>query len=667
MSLSAWNITSNDAGNISESGFDVLDFTNFGNLTGGTQNDTFIFTNGKTVSGNVNGGGGYDTLNWSAYTTPVSVNLQSATATGIGGTFANIEQVIGGSSDSVSNTLTGQNVASTWNVTSNDAGNISESGSDVLDFTNFGDLTGGTQDDTFVFANGKGVNGNINGGGGYNTLNWSAYTTPVSANLQTATATGIGGTFANIEQAIGGSSDTSANTLTGQNVITTWSITGSDAGYIYISGADVLNFTDFGNLTGGSQSDSFNFSGGGVNGAVNGVINGMGGVNVLDYSAYATPVVVNLQPNTYPLSTTGGTVTLQPNSATGTAGVLNIQYVTGSRTANDTLIGNDQDNYLIGGSATNILDGDLGTNTLNGGSGVSTYFISTTSQDTVTSTAGSDNTVNFSHGTAGVTIDMDSHAVQSVDSDGTTVQMTGPGVIQNFVGTPLNDTITMTPLTVARNVDGGGHVNPIPPGNHLILNTSGLPLIDNGQSLTAPGFAPVSYENIDMLNSPGNVTAKLVGGVLQLSGDTKANDVLIQALSAGKYEVTGRLGTTINGSSAPVILSASSGVAVSLGNGNNMLQVGTYGSSSTFSNIAVSTGGGNNALTFTGITAGKLQVVCGPGNDYVQALRLELQQRFRQRRKRRKLDRAQYGHVHRRGGPFRRHRQQHHHRELLYG
>ena len=162
----------------------MLDFTNFGNLTGGTQDDTFVFANGKGVNGNINGGGGYNTLNWSAYTTPVSVNIQSATATGVGGTFANIEQVIGGPSDSVSNTLTGQNVASAWNITSNDAGNISEGGSDVLDFTNFGNLTGGTQNDTFAFTNGKTVSGNVNGGGGYNTLSWSAYTTPVSVNFQ---------------------------------------------------------------------------------------------------------------------------------------------------------------------------------------------------------------------------------------------------------------------------------------------------------------------------------------------------------------------------------------------------------------------------------------------------------------------------------------------------
>ena len=291
---SAWNITANDAGNISEAGDDVLDFGNFGSLTGGTQNDTFIFANGKTVSGNVNGGdGGYNTLNWSAYTTPVSANLQSATATGIGGTFANIEQVIGGPSDSSANTLTGQNAASTWNITSNDAGNVSEAGSDVLDFTNFGNLTGGTQDDAFVFANGKGVNGNINGGGGYNTLNWSAYTTSVSVNIQSATATGIGGTFANIEQVIGGSSDSVSNTLIGQNVASAWNITSNDAGNISESGSDVLDFTNFGNLTGGTQNDTFVFTNGKtVSGNING---GGGGYNTLNWSAYTTPVSVNLQ------------------------------------------------------------------------------------------------------------------------------------------------------------------------------------------------------------------------------------------------------------------------------------------------------------------------------------------------------------------------------------
>jgi len=46
------------------------------NLKGGTFNDIFALGNGATLKGGtVNGGGGSDTLDYSAYTTPVSVNL----------------------------------------------------------------------------------------------------------------------------------------------------------------------------------------------------------------------------------------------------------------------------------------------------------------------------------------------------------------------------------------------------------------------------------------------------------------------------------------------------------------------------------------------------------------------------------------------------------------
>jgi filamentous hemagglutinin family protein len=101
-----FTITGTDAGSVS--GFpNGLTFSSIENLTGGTANDTFQFSNGASISGTINGSSGFDTLNYSATATPVTVNL----GTGI----LSIESLIGGSSGN--NTLVGSNTANTWNLT----------------------------------------------------------------------------------------------------------------------------------------------------------------------------------------------------------------------------------------------------------------------------------------------------------------------------------------------------------------------------------------------------------------------------------------------------------------------------------------------------------------------------------------------------------------------
>src|SRR5262249_56725814 len=83
-----------------------LTFSLFQNLTGGSSNDQFVFFGGGSVSGNIDGGGGTNSLDYSNLMTPVTVNLSNDTATGIGGTFANITIFLAGSG---SNTLVGPN------------------------------------------------------------------------------------------------------------------------------------------------------------------------------------------------------------------------------------------------------------------------------------------------------------------------------------------------------------------------------------------------------------------------------------------------------------------------------------------------------------------------------------------------------------------------------
>jgi Ca2+-binding RTX toxin-like protein len=161
-------------------------FTGFANLTGGSGNDTFLFANKATVSGVIDGGGGSNTLDYSAYTGGVTVNLGNATtdlanysATGVNGGAANgisnISNVIVGAGN---NYLTAVGVSSSVTFTATGNGNnilVGGSGNNLLTATGSGNN---------IIIGGQGT-ATINGGTGYNLLigGYTAYDT-VYADLE---------------------------------------------------------------------------------------------------------------------------------------------------------------------------------------------------------------------------------------------------------------------------------------------------------------------------------------------------------------------------------------------------------------------------------------------------------------------------------------------------
>jgi hypothetical protein len=101
--------------------------------------------------------------------------------------------------------LVGSDADNTWNVMGQNAGTLNSSqGGGPVTFSNVQNLTGGAGADTFVFADGAGVDGTIDGGSGSNTLDYSAYSSSVLVDLQTGFATGVGGGIANIQNVTGG-------------------------------------------------------------------------------------------------------------------------------------------------------------------------------------------------------------------------------------------------------------------------------------------------------------------------------------------------------------------------------------------------------------------------------------------------------------------------------
>ncbi|MGD8592394.1 MAG: calcium-binding protein, partial [Gammaproteobacteria bacterium] len=349
-----WNISGADnAGNING----AFNFTSMENLTGGNNADTFVFDNGLAVSGNINGGSaGADKLDYSNYTTAVTVNLANNTATGTGG-ISNIDAVDGGAA---ADTLVGTNTANTWNISGADnAGNING----AFNFTSMENLTGGNNTDTFVFDNGLAVSGNINGGSaGTDKLDYSNYTTAVTVDLANNMATGTGG-ISNIDAVDGG---TAADTLVGGNTANTWNISGADnAGNI--NGA--FNFTSMENLTGGKNADTFVFDNGlALSGMVDG---GSGGTDTLNYSNYTTARNIIL--------TASGANGFSGTESSVAGGFNNIDSVVGSASF-DSITGiNTEASWSINSNGLYVVGSDglaySSIETVTGGSRIDTFNI----------------------------------------------------------------------------------------------------------------------------------------------------------------------------------------------------------------------------------------------------------------------------------------------------
>jgi hypothetical protein len=212
-----WTITGPDQGTLDGK----VSYLDVGNLVGGTGNDTFKFTGaGADIAGTIAGGLGNNTLDYSAYPGgPVTVNLAGNSATGIqspagaaGPSFSGITALVGNPNSA--DTLVGTDAPTSWVVTALNAG---KAGS--FAFTGIRNLQGGAGGNTFKINNGAGVSGFINGGGGINTLDYSAWTTGVSVNLGTGAATGVAGGVSNFTLLNGGAGNDSLTGGAGTDII----------------------------------------------------------------------------------------------------------------------------------------------------------------------------------------------------------------------------------------------------------------------------------------------------------------------------------------------------------------------------------------------------------------------------------------------------------------
>jgi len=231
-----WNITAPDAGSLDN----VNAFSAIENLLGNVGDDVFVFGNTSTITGNVDGGAGLDTVDFSAEAATVSVPL------GASG-FQNIESFIGNGIDS---TLTGPAQNNNWFISGVNSGSV-----DGVSFSQFNHLAGNISSDTFIFGAGSRITGRVDGGGGLDSADFSNQTGAVNVQLG-------GSGFSNIETFIGNGT---TSTLVGDAVDNAWVISGADDGSL-----GSLVFTDFNYLQGGAGRDTFILNGGTISGGIDG-------------------------------------------------------------------------------------------------------------------------------------------------------------------------------------------------------------------------------------------------------------------------------------------------------------------------------------------------------------------------------------------------------------
>jgi Ca2+-binding RTX toxin-like protein/uncharacterized protein YegL len=424
-------------------GSDTL-FGDTGNdtLDGGDGNDWLV---GGPGNDSMRGGNGFDTADYSAESSAVTVNLGTGTATGSGigtDTLSAIEAVLGGSG---ADSLTGDSLD---NYLAGNGGNDTLAGAGGSDT-----LYGGAGSDSLDGGTGTGID-------------VADYHDRV-ANL-TITLSAAGGATVNLG---GGETDTLANM---EGVI-------GGSGNDSLSGDTPANYLD-----GGAGGDTLNGGGGDdtlAGGLGNDLLVGGTGTDVADFSDHSSALTIALDgTGNATITSEGYTDTLQSiEGIIGGSGSDNLSDISAStanffdgRGGNDTLSGGNGTDTLFGGDGNDSLSGGAGADSLDGGNGDDTLF-GGAATDTLAGGNGFD-TADFSdHGT-GITITLDASGNGTASGGSTDVLSS----IEALIGGTGGDTFTgnnpdnyFSGGGGADNLSGGG-------GNDTLIGGAGADTLSGG-------------------------------------------------------------------------------------------------------------------------------------------------------------------------------------------
>src|SRR5882672_4768972 len=538
---STWSITGANAGTLTDAG-GAQTFASIQSLQGGTGADSFVLTATTSTVAFVDGGGaaGLNTLTGSNTAATWSITAANAgtLTTGAGSQlFSSIQSLVGNSgTDSFvlsgtgnvtaldggagTNTLAGNNTASTWSITAANAGTLTDANG-AQTFAGIQSLIGNSGTDSFVLS-GTGNVTALDGGAGQNTLtgkNIASTWSITGVNAGTLTDAGGSQTFASIQSLQGGTGADSfvltattstvafldgggaagLNTLTGSNTASTWSITAANAGTL-TTGAGSQTFSSIQSLVGNSAADSF-------------VLSGTGNVTALDGGAGTNTLAGNNTASTWSITAANAGTLTDANGSQTFAGI-------------QSLIGNSgTDSFVLSGTGhVTALDGGAGAdNTLTGKNISSTWSITGANAGTLTDAGGSQTFA----------------SIQSLQG--------GTGA-DSFV-------LTATTSTVAF-VDGGGAAGLNTLAGSNTASTWSITAANAGTLTTGAGsqtFSSIqslvgnSAADSFVLSGTGNVTALDGGaGTNTLAGNNTASTWSITAANAGTLTDAGGAQTFAN-------------------------------------------------------------------------------------------------------------------------
>jgi len=409
-----------------------LTFSNVEVLNGGEAGDTFNFSGSVVFDGDVAGGGGTDTLNYSAYAGPVDVNLGTQTATGITGTFDEIEALIG---SNVPDTLIGTPGDDDIQITAANTGTVNE-----IAFTSFENIDGGAGIDTLSFA-------------AYSSVRDIALTGYGNIFGFSGTDSSLTFGFSNIENLVGTTKH--GDTLRGLNEDSTWVVDGLNNQY---QANPILGFAGFENLVGGDAVDVFELSGDLTDITLRGqdsddkfifadnatlrsqspAIDGGPGEDSLDYSAFtATPVDVD--------TVAGRAMNINGNTVNG---FRNIEEVIGGQ--NNVIYGDAGDNILVGGPGVNILVGRGGNDTYIFEDDWGTAVV-------IENPGGGNDTIVFISVTDSLNLTFNGDIFNAIAGANTLVHTGSNGIsqVENFIGGQVDDIFNIVGTDNEVNLRGG--------------------------------------------------------------------------------------------------------------------------------------------------------------------------------------------------------------------
>ena len=181
----------------------------------------------------------------------------------------------------------------------------------------------------------------------------------------------------------------------------------------------------------------------------------------------------------------------------------------------DSLFGGAGGDRLLGGAGNDLIDGGAGPDNIMAGAGDDLVLDGPgddvidvgEGDDTILATPGSDDifiadfdgndTLSFDLFDGAIEMDLDSESKQLVDGENT---ITLQGLWENFVGTDLDDHLTLRPVPATpRRADGGDGTD------RLIVDAGGNVTVNDGTTLSFPGtdlgdISIVGFEDIQVIN-----------------------------------------------------------------------------------------------------------------------------------------------------------------------